>query len=257
MAPKKTRKVKQTSKPLTIPQLRKSFDHIDAWVESHVKKGKVKDLVPAFQAEWKRTFHRDVDAKAAEAYLSLKATTAPRITRKQRGGTQELTGAPLDYTTRQGVYGVYGNFPAYVSTGLNFYNDINLDSLTADCGKENITPKVPVDIGSNKVQAGGKTRTVRRKRISRTRRMRGGANPVTSALDTARTTLETIADRPFPASSPPTAPYVAQMDFKGVNAGVPAPADTQYSVQPYDPVLLRTSPGLVQANLPYQLRGNL
>ena len=113
----RTHKLKKSGKALSIPQLRKAFDHIDAWVEHHVRKGSVQNLVPAFQAEWKKTFHREVDAKAAEAYLSLKQHSKPRVTRKlkQHGGGAALSGAPLDYSTRPGVYGVYGNFPEYVS----------------------------------------------------------------------------------------------------------------------------------------------
>ena len=86
--------------------------------------------------------------------------------------------------------------------------------------------------------------------------MRGGANPITDSLASIRSTISTMMDRPFPASSPPTAPYVAQMEAKGVtDAGVPLPSDTKFQVQPYDPRTLVVSPGMVQANLPTQVRG--
>lgn len=246
----KTRKVKV----LTIPQLRKSFDHIDVWVESHVKKGKVKDLVPAFQKEWKKVFHREVDAKAAEAYLTLKAHSTPRMTRKakgkvkQHGGTQELAGAPLDYMTRQGVYGVYGAFPEYVSSGLRFYNDINQDSLTANCGKENITPNIPADMGSNVFHKGGKMTRANRKGNRKTRRQRGG-----SLRDTVSATIDTLISRPFPASSPPTVAHTTLMGMKGVDAGVPPASMTTYTPQAYDPTGFKLAPALVQPNLPHQV----
>lgn len=247
---RKTRKHSKST--LTIPQLRKSFDHIDSWVESHVTKKSVKSLVPAFQEEWEKTFHREVDAKAAEAYLSLKSRTKPRLTKKrsQSGGSTALAGAPLDYTTRQGVYGVYGNFPAYVSSGLNFYNSIWQDSLTANCGKENITPNIPASMGSNEVQKGGKSRR-HRKAHSKTRKQRGGAPQF---ISNAASVTDVMINRPFPAASPPSAAYAVQMSLKGVTAGVPDPQNTVAKVLPYDPASLKTAPSIVNANIPFTLR---
>lgn len=249
MAPK-TRKVKA----LSIPQLRKSFDHIDSWVESHVKKGKrgqIKELVPAFQKEWKKTFHKTVDAKAAEAYLTLKAHSAPRLTRKQHGGTQALTGAPLDYMTRQGVYGVYGAFPEYVSSGLRFYNDINQDSLTANCGKENITPNIPADMGSNQFQKGGRKTRSNRRGYKKTRKQRGGSFRDTAASISA--TIDTMLSRPVPTSSPPTVANTMVMSTKGVDVSVPSPGATTYSPTAYDPSGFKLAPALIQTNLPQQV----
>lgn len=250
----KTRK--HTSKSLTIPQLRKSFDHIDAWVESRIRKGKssVKGLVPAFQAEWKRVFHREVNSKAAEAYLALKHKSGSHRTKKQRGGAvAPLAGAPLDYTTRQGVYGVYGNFPQYVSSGLTFYNQINQDSLTANCGKENITPKLPADLGSNEVQKGGKSRK-RGRRGGKTRKQRGGASLLDQTLSNVRSTLDVMINRPIPASQPVTTAYATEMSLKGVNVTPPAPSQMTFAPQPYDPAAFRTSPLNIDVNLPKQVR---
>jgi hypothetical protein len=247
---RKTRKHSKST--LTIPQLRKSFDHIDSWVESRVTKKSVKSLVPAFQEEWEKTFHREVDAKAAEAYLSLKSRSKPRLTKKrsQSGGSAALAGAPLDYTTRQGVYGVYGNFPAYVSSGLNFYDSIWQDSLTANCGKENITPNIPASMGSNEVQKGGKSRRYR-KAHRKTRKQRGGAPEF---ITNAASVSDVMLNRPFPAGTPPSVGYVAQMNLKGVSAGVPEPQMTVANIQPYDPASLKTSPTVINANIPFTLR---
>jgi hypothetical protein len=253
---RKTRKHTGT-KALTIPQLRKSFDHIDAWVESHVRKSKkaVKDLVPAFQSEWKKTFHREVNAKAAEAYLSLKHRAAPRMTKKQRGGASVLAGAPLDYMTRQGVYGVYGNFPQYVSSGLTFYDQINQDSLTAQCGKENITPNLPADMGSNEVQKGGKSRKHGRKgRKTRKGRKQRGGGAASDTLSSIRATMDVIANRPFPGSQPPSTAFIQQMNLKGETVGPPHPSQATYTPQPYDPAGYKSSPTILQANLATQLR---
>lgn len=249
----RTHKMKKHGKLLSIPQLRKSFDHIDEWVESHVRKGPVKGLVPAFQAEWKKTFHREVDSSAAEAYLSLKQHSAPRITRKhkQSGGGANLAGAPLDYTTRPGVYGVYGNFPQYVSSGLSFYNDINKDGLTSQCGKENITPEIPASMGSNAVgQKGGRHRS----RKYKTRKQKGGAG---NLLQTAAAVTDVMANRPFAASSPPTAAYVASMASKGVDVSVPSPSETTFTPQPYDPAITKSAPAALQVNIPATIRSSL
>jgi hypothetical protein len=256
--PGKTRK--QKSKHLTIPQLRKSFDHIDTWVENHVRKHKsVKDIIPAFQAEWKKTFHREVNAKAAEAYLALKHRGAPRMTKKQRGGGgAALAGAPLDYTTRQGVYGVYGNFPTYVGSGLTFYNQINQDSLTANCGKENITPKLPADMGSNQVQSGGKSRRKGRKgRKTRKGRKQRGGGPAQDLVSSVRSTLDVMTSRPIPGGVPPSNGFIAEMGLKGVNVAPPHPSQATFTPQPYDPAAYKTAPTLLSQNLPVALRPNL
>ncbi len=256
---RKTRK--HSSKALTIPQLRKSFDHIDSWVESHLSKKALKDLVPAFQAEWKKTFHHDVNAKAAEAYLAIKHRSGSKKTKKQRGGAAALAGAPLDYMTRQGVYGVYGNFPQYVSSGLSFYNQINQDSLTAACGTENITPKLPADMGSNEVQKGGK-RGGKKSRKSlkkgrKTRKQRGGASQMQNDLAAVRATLDVIGTRPIPNTVPPSSASIYEMGLKGVNVGPAHPSMQTFTPQPYDPAGYKNSPTLINANLSNQLRNPL
>lgn len=249
---RKTRK--QISKALSIPQLRKSFDHIDSWVEAHLSRKSLKELVPAFQAEWKKTFHHDVNSKAAEAYLTIKHRSGSKKTKKQRGGSMALAGAPLDYTTRQGVYGVYGNFPQYVSSGLSFYNQINQDSLTAGCGIENITPKLPADMGSNQVHKGGKRkgRTSRKslKKGRKTRKQHGGA-PDLSGI---RATLDVMSNRPFPGSAPPSNAFISEMGLKGVTVGPPHPANQTFTPQPYDPAGYKNAPTLINANLSSQVR---
>lgn len=254
---RKTRK--QISKALSIPQLRKSFDHIDSWVEAHLSRKSLKELVPAFQAEWKKTFHHDVNSKAAEAYLTIKHRSGSKKTKKQRGGSAApLAGAPLDYTTRQGVYGVYGNFPQYVSSGLSFYNQINQDSLTAGCGIENITPKLPADMGSNAVQKGGKRRgKASRKSLKKgrkTRKQRGGASQMQNDLAAVRATLDVMSSRPFPGSQPPSNAFITEMGLKGVTVGPAHPANQTFTPQPYDPAGYKNAPTLINANLSSQVR---
>ena len=60
--------------------------------------------------------------------------------RKTRGGAMALAGAPLDYQTRPGVDGPYGNFPTYQAQGLDrSYGS----AISADCGKPNGFPTDP------------------------------------------------------------------------------------------------------------------
>ena len=246
MAKGTTRKSKGP-KPMTIPHLRKAFDHIDAWIESRIHKEGVKKLVPAFQAEWKKVFRRTVDAKAAEAYLSLKHTATPRVTKKHKqagGSAMALAGAPLDYMTRQGVTGPYGSFPAYLSDGMLPYPE---DSVSAQCGKIDITPNVPVDIGSNKVGGG------RRNKTRRNRKQMGGSNPMTQTLQNVQSALEVFGNRPFQNGSPPTTGSVAVMAAKGVDVATPYAQNTVFTTKAYDPATLTSSPVLVSQNLPTQL----
>ena len=203
-----------------------------------------------------------MNSKAAEAYLSIKHRSGSRATKKQRGGSAAaLAGAPLDYTTRQGVYGVYGNFPQYVSSGLTFYNQINQDSLTAGCGVENITPKLPADMGSNEVQQGGKRRGKKSRKSLRkgrkTRKQRGGASQLQNDLASVRATLDVMTSRPFPASQPPTTAFIQQMGLKGETVGTPHPSVQTYTPQPYDPAGYKNSPTLINANLSSQLRSSM
>lgn len=144
---------KGQSKVMTIPKLRKAFEHIDFKTKHILSKHPVnEESIKEFQTSWKQVFGKEVDSKTAEAYLRLqsKPNKQTRKTRKQKGGM-----APLDYTTRPGIEGTHGTFLPYISSGFKFYNDINNIAMDADCGKQDITPVVSADMGSNKVQSGG------------------------------------------------------------------------------------------------------
>jgi len=159
----KTRKVKTrdgstSHKPkLTIPQLRKAFDHMDKVVEGLRKHAShsFSDAVVKYREEWRKTFKHDLSPADAATYLKFRYGMKSGKTRraKTRGGMRggALTGssgAPLDYQTRAGVSGVYGNFPTYQTQGLD---RSYMSSLTADCGKPN---GFPTD-GSGASQNGG------------------------------------------------------------------------------------------------------
>jgi hypothetical protein len=152
----KTRKVKGEKKAvLTIPQLRKAFDHMDTVVEGLRKTANhsFSDAVVKYREEWHKTFKRDLSPADAAAYLKFRYGLKSSKTRrsKMRGGAVApltASGAPLDYQTRAGVSGVYGNFPTYQTQGLD---RSYMSAITADCGKPN---GFPTD-GSGASQAGG------------------------------------------------------------------------------------------------------
>jgi hypothetical protein len=182
----KTRKSRASSRKsnkaiLTIPQLRKSFDHMDKVVEQlrNVAKHSFSDAVVVYREEWRKTFKRDLPPADAAAYLKFRyGMRGTKKTRrhKTRGGGLAIAGAPLDYQMRAGVNGVYGSFPTYQKDGLDRYYG---SALTADCGKAN---GFPVD-GSGATQAGGGT-------------------------------FDNLF-RPLQASAPVTSAYQGMMEFKG------------------------------------------
>jgi hypothetical protein len=226
----KTRKIQKGF--MTIPQLRKAFDHIESFTQSLLHSTKnAEERRKAFQKEWLKVFHRSVDDKSANAYLQFEEKKGSKgKTKKQKGGAAPLAGAPLDYSTRPGINGIYGTFPAYVSSGLAFYNDINKEAPLAGCGTENTTPNVPISIGSNEVQKGGR-RTRKNKRQGGYHR--GGAFPSISEF------AQALTFRPITSTNPPTMAYSAQMDYKGVP---PPPSSTANTANPpylpYKPSIL-------------------
>jgi hypothetical protein len=146
----------KSRKVMTVPQLRKAFETIE-------QKSKHIHSVADFQGVWKSVFHKSIDAKAAEAYLNMKKKSSRKTRRnknKQSGGV-----APLDYTTGPGVNGPHGNFLPYISSGFGFYNQINNIAMDSDCGKQNITPTISSDMGSNKVTSGGSLNELLSQRI--------------------------------------------------------------------------------------------
>jgi hypothetical protein len=164
----KKSKLKSAEKDMSIPELRKSLEHVSTYAEGLVQKGGegIDAMAKAFATEWKKTFGKTLDFGAAKSYLEhmtsmtkgqSKAKGRHAMTRKrghgkQRGGAQDtmLTGAPLDHLTRPGLDLPYGNFLAYVKSG--FWNPEQAHRL--DCGQP--TQDLPrVGMGSNLMRGGG------------------------------------------------------------------------------------------------------
>ena len=198
---------------MTIPQLRKTFDHIEEFTmnllgrEKDPKKRRV-----AFQSEWMKVFHRAVDDKAADAYLEFESKKVKKMgkTRKQKGGN--WGGAPLDYSTRPGIYGVYGTFPEYISAGFSTFGDAtNKMAIQEGCNSAAEAAKFQAPYtgfgAASLAQKGGASRKAS-KRSRKTRKQRGGVSwgDFASAL----------SFRPLTASAPPGPVYSVMMGVKGL-----------------------------------------
>jgi hypothetical protein len=203
---KKNTTLKHKKGVQTIPQLRKSFDHIEQFTKwlVHSHSGSEQERVSAFQKEWKKVFHHDIDPAAAKGFIEFQSKQKSKPTRKnkskkQSGGQQALGGAPLDFQTRPGSYDTpHGNFLDYIGSGFSFYNKVNQDSFfPTQCGKENITPTVYTTTGSNKV--GG----------SRRKRKQRGGFPTLSEF------AQSLSFRPIPTTVPSSPLYDAQIGMKG------------------------------------------
>jgi hypothetical protein len=206
---RKTRKVKEVKevkkekkeKSMTIPELRKAFEHIESFIQKHDYD------VNAFRKEWKKTFGKEVSVEAAKEYLDFLQNNKSH--KSQEGGM-----APVNYITRPGTDLPYGNFPPYVSSGFGI--GVPQDSFSAQCGKENITPLVPATMGSNLVMKGGKKT---RKNKKQKGGLKSNANLTVGGASLGSSLASVISEamsRPFGMSSPPTTAQDLQMQSKGV-----------------------------------------
>jgi hypothetical protein len=212
---RKTRKHSR-SEVHTIPQLRRLFENIEEFVDLRIQRRESKNtLSKELQKEWKRIFMKELDKKHADAFIEdrMKAKRVLRHTIK-KGGAQPLAGAPLDYSTRQGVYlapnsipvngqlplsnaqgikngiqsgGGYGSYVDYVNSG--FWNPE--DSSTYDPIKgQQPWPQPYASTGSNEVKGSMKGGF---KKSKKSRKVRGGSAFLTQAFT-----------RPFGSNAPPS-----------------------------------------------------
>jgi hypothetical protein len=200
----KTRKLrKDTSKTLTVPELRRAFNHIDSFVE------KSKPSVAAFRKEWKKTFGKDVSESAAKDYLAYVSTTSSAAKQKQKksqkgGAALVLSPAALGYEMTSPSTAGAASVPPYNLTGMESFNN---DSLSAQCGKEDITPVLPATLGNNSAQLGGKKASKKG-----TRKQKGGA------FASVSTAISQMFTNPAgPGGSPPSFGQDLQLLAKGYN----------------------------------------
>lgn len=204
---RKTRKhrAKKQKGVFTIPELRRSFEHIEEFVDDKIagKEGK-EHIVKDLRKEWSRVFLKDLDKKSAEAFVTSRMSLSHqkrgsrhRTVRRSGGAGAQLAntytpiaGAPNDYTTRQGIYlapgqipdkaghlplsdggkSNFGSFVQYVSKGF----DVAIPEIAGRAPYSIGYPTTtPVGMGDNTVHfaaKGGKRKTARKTR-------RGGAAP--------------------------------------------------------------------------------
>jgi hypothetical protein len=219
---RKTRK--HTSKKAkgiySIPELRRSFEHIEDYIDKKIALRESKEkLVKDLRKEWSRVFFKDLDKKAADAFvsdrLSKKHHSRHRTLRRHGGAGAQLAntytpvaGAPLDYTTRQGIYlapgqipdkaghlplsddskSNFGSYVQYVDKG--FWNPEPGQSYDPVPGQTRFPTSVPAGMGDNTVHFGTKGGA-----RNRSRKVRRGGSLAGSLLSQAFT-------RPISSSAP-------------------------------------------------------
>lgn len=192
---KKTRKAKGDKGKkdyMTIPEVRRSLEHIHSYVKTH-------PTVAAFRKEFKKVFGTEISEKSASEYLSVVSLEKGRGS-QHGGAVQAITPAAVGYEMSPG-----SNNPSYLPYVAGGFH-LPADSVASTCGKNPFLPPAP-GLGSNTFQKGGRRNT----RKNRKAKQQGGAFP---SLGTA---LAEFASRPFGMSSPPSAGQDLTMLAKGYN----------------------------------------
>ena len=215
----------------SIPELRRSFEHIESYVNGKIAHKESKEkLVKDLRKEWSKVFFKDLDKKSAESFVSDRLNKKHKR-RTLRGGAAPLAGAPLDYTTRQGIYlapgqiptaaghlplsdgspSNYGSFIPYVDKG--FWNPEPGHSYDPVPGQTRFPTSVPAGMGSNVFKGG--------KRDKRKTRRRGGG-----LIRDMGAVISQVFTHPASPSAPPSILKDAQDIWYGKSAG-PSPDQVQ------------------------------
>jgi len=182
----------------------------------------------SIQSAWSRIFKTELSNKSANAFAGYYRNMRSQ-SKKQRGGAA-LNPAPLSYETVPGAnVAVYGRFPVEAGTDMPSITNMDVyfqNSLTAGCGIQDSSLRVPVDMGSNKVggrrgrtgrsKRGGARKTYRKRntRKANTMRRRRGDRKRGGSL------LESIGMRPYMATAPPNTVQLASNGWSGMAAPV-------------------------------------
>ncbi len=186
----KTRKSKGKKGVLSIPALRRAFEHMDAHAKKLVASVKAKKTTKsaaanAYAKEWKRTMGRALPTKAAEATItqamamgvgggqSVRTAFGGEVpsplnphapSNMQRGGMAPVSwstgaGSPTNTPGLPGELSAagtsaYGSYPGYVMKG---FDNIMWESPAANCSKQDSFPMPAADLGSNAVVPMGAT----------------------------------------------------------------------------------------------------
>lgn len=194
--PRKSKTQKKRAKPLTIPVLRSSIEHMNSYCEKLLAQSNVpmKEKAKDFAAEWKRVFGKVLPPKVAEDYIkhmgSMRTYKKSKHTRKHRGGSAgPIAGAPLDHITRPGTDLPYGNFTKYIDRG--FWTP--QPAILQGCGTQQGVLPQP-GMGSNKMNGGG-------------------------IFDSIGTSMSAALFRPTVAQNPETTQHGLMNSWKGLPSG--------------------------------------
>ena len=234
-----TRKSKQKKGVHTIPELRRSFEAIETFVDTMMQqKLSHEKMSKRLRKEWHIVFKKDLDKKSADAFIGDRTKTRRfkgigNIHGGSRGGA--IAGAPLEYTTRAGEYLApsdiprhgYGGYTDYVGKG--FTNPEIAQQYDPIKGQSE-WPVPYSSTGSNMV--GGSRSNSARMTVSARhlkssglpmkRRLRKGGGPIESA----GAFLSQAFMHPIPSSSPPGILQDIQGGLYGKQLG-PSPDQVQ------------------------------
>lgn len=217
----------------TIPELRRSFEYIEGFVDNLLDVESKDKLVRLLQKEWAKIFLKELDRKSAETFIDLRiksynAKKHRRNTIKKRsGGATPIAGAPNDYVTRPGIYlapgqipdthghlplsngnpSTFGSYVEYINKG--FWNPEPGQSYDPVSGQP-MWPVPPMGMGDNTVHFSSK--------VGGKRKIRRGGN-----------ILSQLYSRPITSSSPPSILQDMQSMWYGKNVG-PSPDQIQRGI---------------------------
>jgi hypothetical protein len=229
----------------SIPELRRSFEHIEEYVDQKIALRESKEkLIRDLRKEWSKVFHKELDKKSADAFISERMSKkhhSRHRTLRRRGGAgaqlantyTPIAGAPNDYTTRAGIYlapgqipdraghlplsdgakSNFGSYVKYVSDGF----DVSIPERAQPLdqfgipGQTRFPTSTPVGMGDNTVHFSSKGGGRRKTR-------RGGAAVLSQAFN-----------RPIPSDAPPGVLQDMQDMWHGRQVG-PSPDQVQRGV---------------------------
>lgn len=204
---------------MTIPELRRAFEHIESMIHEYHTSGQTKEeMIKQIQKEWMRTFRKELSKASAEKLIMDHTASHRKKGTRKRGGAAPLGYAMIDHQTRAGDY-------SYSSQGG--MGDYFLKGLAVGIPESGITqgtwPTPDKSMGSNQfIPMKGGRRGVRRQ---------GGA--LLGAL------LDAAFTRPVGGSSPPSVAFDMQTMMKGQQAGA---SSNQIDRQPVYQASMNTKP---------------
>jgi len=240
-------------KAVTIPELRRSFEYMERVADEGLSRKESHDKVAlTIRKEWRKTFNKDLDKKSAELFVTnrMKHTKGRRrMTTKHSGGAAALSGAPLDYTTRQGLYlapgqvpDLDGHLPLTGNKASNFGSYLEYVTKGFGVGIPEIAQDMPYNTngyvpgmpawpvpyagtGSNAVHFAAKGGS----RSNSRRKLRKGGGLLNDKIESMGATLSQAFNRPVGTSAPPSLVQDLQSKWYGSQVG-PSPDQIQRQV---------------------------